>query len=74
MHGVLSTHGADQALLIASAGLTKEANRELRSEFFRVRVWDAEDFLNAVQRNYEKFSEELRAEPPLKRIWALVEE
>jgi len=74
LHGVLSTHGAEQALLVAWGGVNKVARQELRSQFFRVRVWDAEDLLSAVLRNYEKLGEKLRTELPLKRIWALVEE
>lgn len=74
LHGVLSTHGAEQALLVAWGGVNKTARQELRSQFFRVRVWDADDLLDAVLRNYEKFSDEIRAELPLKRVWTLVEE
>ena len=54
--------------------MNRAARQELRNQFFRVRVWDAEDLLNAVFRNYEQLSEELRADLPLKRIWSLVEE
>ena len=74
LHGVLSTHGAEQALLVAWGGVNKVARQELRSQFFRVRVWDADDLLNAVIRNYDSLGEELRADLPLKRIWTLVEE
>ena len=74
LHGVLSTHGADQALLVAWGGVNKTARQELRSQFFRVRVWDADNLLDAVLRNYDKLSEELRADLPLKRVWSLVEE
>ena len=74
LHGVLSTHGADQALLVAWGGVNKAARQELRSQFFRVRVWDADNLLDAVLRNYDKLSEELRADLPLKRVWSLVEE
>ena len=74
LHGVLSTHGADQALLVAWGGVNKAARQELRSQFFRVRVWDADNLLDAVLRNYDKLSEELRADLPLKRVWTLVEE
>ena len=35
---------------------------------------DADNLLDAVLRNYEKLSEELRADLPLKRVWSLVEE
>lgn len=74
LHGVLSTHGAEQALLVAWGGVNKVARQELRSQFFRVRVWDSDDLLNAVMRNYDRLAEELRADLPLKRIWTLVEE
>lgn len=73
LHGVLSTHGAEQALLVAWGGVNKVARQELRSQFFRVRVWDADDLLNAVIRNYDNLSEDLRADLPMKRIWTLVE-
>ena len=74
LHGVLTTHGAEQALLVAWGGITNAANRELRNQFFRVRVWDADNLLKAVLRNYDRLSEDLRADLPLKRIWSLVEE
>ena len=37
-------------------------------------MWDADNLLDAVLRNYDKLSEELRADLPLKRVWSLVEE
>ena len=74
LHGVLTTHGAEQALLVAWGGVNNAARRELRNQFFRVRVWDADHLLKAVLRNYDRLSEDLRADLPLKRIWSLVEE
>ena len=74
LHGVLSTHGADQALLVAWGGVNKVARRELQGQFFRVRVWDADDLLDAVLRNYDRLDEETRADLPLKRIWSLAAE
>ncbi len=71
LHGVLSTHGADQALLVAWGGVNKVARDELRSQFFRVRVWDADDLLDAILRNYDRLDEEWRTALPLKRIWSL---
>lgn len=72
LHGVLSTANADQGLLVAWGGLTKSADAEARSQFFRVRVWTADDLLDALTRNYERLPEEIQAELPLKRIWTLV--
>ena len=74
LHGVLTTHGAEQALLVAWGGVTNAARRELRNQFFRLRVWDADNLLKAVLRNYDRLSEDLRADLPLKRIWSLVDE
>lgn len=74
LHGVLSTHGADQALLVAWGGVNKVAKQELRNQFFKVRVWSADDLLDAVMRTYPALDDELRADLPLKQIWALVEE
>ena len=74
LHGVLSTHGAEQALLVAWGGVNRVAQRELRNQFFRVRVWDADDLLDAILRNYDRLDEEWRTELPLKRIWSLASE
>ena len=38
LNGVLSTQNADQALLVAWGGVNQHARRELRDQFFRVRV------------------------------------
>jgi len=74
LHGVLSTHGAEQALLVAWGGVNKAAKQELRNQFFKVRVWSADELLDALKRTYPILGEDLRAELPLKQIWALVEE
>lgn len=74
LHGVLSTHGAEQALLVAWGGVNRVAQRELRNQFFRVRVWNADDLLDAILRNYDRLDEEWRTELPLKRIWSLASE
>ncbi len=74
LQGVLSTHGADQALLVAWGGVNKIAQRELANQFFKVRVWDSDDFLEALLRAYPKLDEDIRADLPLKQIWAFVEE
>ena len=70
LHGVMTAHGADQALLVAWGGVTRAAHKELHNQFFRIRLWDADNLLEAVLRNYDKLSEDLRANLPLKRIWS----
>jgi restriction system protein len=74
LHGVLSTHGAEQALLVAWGDVNKAAKQELRNQFFKVRVWSADELIEALMRTYPALDDDLRAELPLKQIWALVEE
>jgi len=74
LHGVISTHGADQGLMVAWGGLNKVAKSELRTQRFNVRVWDANDLIEQVTTNYESLPEALRAELPLKQIWAVIED
>ena len=74
LNGVLSAQTADQGLLVAWGGVTKPARQEMRSQFFRVRVWDADQLIDAVLRNYHNLSDELRADLPLKRVWSLIED
>lgn len=74
LHGVLATHGADQALLVAWGGLNAVAKREMQNQVFRVRVWDADDLLHATLRNYDRLPSETRALLPLRQVWTLVED
>lgn len=72
LHGVLSTVGADQGLLVAWAGLNKIADAEARAQWFRMRVWTADDVIDGVTAVYDRLPDELQAELPLKRIWTVV--
>ena len=72
LRGVMEDRGADQGLLVSWSGFTRPAVEEARRQFFRVRLWDAGTLVAKVLENYDRLSEELRADLPLKRIWALV--
>lgn len=72
--GVMNGRQAEQGLLVAWGGLTKQAEQVLAPHHFRVRVWSAGDLMQAVFRNYDRLPEEVRTDLPLKRVWALVEE
>lgn len=74
LQGALGVHGADQALLVAWGGLNRNARALLINQHFRIRVWDADDLIDAVCRNYLRLPDEVRAELPLKQVWMLVEE
>ena len=74
LQGALGSHGADQALLVAWGGLNRQAQAQLVNQHFRIRVWDADELINAVCRNYPHLPYEVRAELPLKQVWVRVEE
>ena len=74
LNGVLTDQDADQGLLVAWGGVTREAHREIRQKFFRIRLWNAEDLVEAVLRNYDKLDQEIQAELPLKQVWTLIED
>jgi len=71
LKGSMDTYRAEQGLLVAWGGFTNVVRREAETAFFRVRLWDAGDLLNAILANYERLSEAIQAELPLKRIWAV---
>lgn len=74
LQGAMLSHRADQGLLVAWGGITKEAKAEIRKDRLTMRVWDADDLIHQVFDVYERLDESLRASIPLKRAWVLVEE
>lgn len=74
LQGVVGRLSADQGLLVAWGGLTKAAEREIRSQFFQVRVWTADDLVRELTTHYDRLPEDIQAELPLKRTWVLAEE
>jgi len=74
LQGVMSKVRAEQGLLVAWGGFTNQCIQEARDAFFSIRLWDQGDLLGAIFEYYERFDDELKAELPLKKIWALVME
>ena len=74
LQGVMAKMNADHGLFVSLGGYTKDALKEAKEDFFKVRIWDEGTLLNAIFENYQKFDDDLKAELPLKRIWGLVQE
>ena len=72
LQGVLKPFGADQGLLVCWGGFKRSVFEEARRLYFAIRLWDADDVIRGVTDHYEQLPEELQAQLPLKRIWALV--
>jgi len=72
--GAVSSHQADQALLVAWGGLTKQAEQLRLTQRLRVRVWTDEDILDRLFDTYDRLPDLTRAAIPLKRAWVLAQE
>lgn len=72
--GAMQNFGAEQGLFVSWGGFKSSVDRERAGQFFRVRMWDADGFVEQLLANYEKLPEEIRAELPLKRIWTVAGE
>jgi len=74
LKGTMGDFGAQQGLLVSWGGFTRPTVEEARHAFFAVRLWDSDGLIEAVLRNYDRLSDSVQAELPLKQIWALVPE
>jgi len=70
--GTMTNFKAEQGLFVSWSGFNGPAMKEARQSFFTLRLWDADDLIEAVFRNYERLSGDLRQELPLKQEWTLV--
>jgi restriction system protein len=73
LEGVVSRQGADQGLLVAWGGVTRQARQVLNTRRFKVKVWDSEDVLEGLFRNYPRLDPDIKSLLPLKQVWTLVE-
>ncbi len=69
--GVMNKVGAEYGLLVSWSGFKNSVEQERGNQFFKIRLWDANDVIDELFDNYDKLSPELQAEIPLKRIWML---
>ncbi len=53
------------------SGFKRNVQRELAASYFRVRLWSQKELLEQLFAHYEELDEDLRAELPLKRVWAV---
>lgn len=74
LQGVMHNYGAEQGLLVSWGGFKPTVHKESRQLYFKVRLWDAGEFVKNLLEYYDKLPADIQAELPLKRIWALVEE
>jgi restriction system protein len=67
--GAMTKFNADEGLFVAWGGFKGNVQKELATQFFRLRLWTRKELLEQLFEQYDRLSEDLRAELPLKRIW-----
>jgi restriction system protein len=72
--GVVSKFASQQGLLVSWGGFTNPVKLDARKDFFRIRLWDQGNVVDAILENYDRLDDEIKAELPLKRIWVLVDD
>src|SRR5208283_4995693 len=60
LRGVMSKFACEQGLLVSWGGFTKPLNQDARNDFFKVRLWDQGDVVEAILVNYERLDDEIK--------------
>lgn len=74
LQGVMNNVNAQYGLIVSWSGFKSTVLSEVKTKFFFIRLWTADNILENIFNNYDKFSDEFKAELPLKRFWLLVDE
>lgn len=69
--GTMSNFNADYGLLVSWNGFKSSVIKETAKQFFKLRLWDSRKVIEQIFENYDKLSEDIKAEIPLKKIWML---
>ena len=69
--GAVDKFRATQGLLVSWGGFRSNVQREFANSFFKLRLWGRAELLEQLFDNYEGLDEEIKAELPLKRLWAV---
>ena len=72
LRGAMQDFQARQALLVCWGGFNEAVQKAAKTAHFTVRLWDRRDLVRAIYRTYDRLSEEMRVQLPLKQVWMLV--
>jgi len=72
LQGAMKNFNVDQGLFVSWAGFKKSVHNEKARLFFEVRLWDSDDLLREVLKQYDDLPDEIQADLPLKSVWVLV--
>lgn len=69
--GTMSNYNAEYGLLVSWSGFKSSVIKEIPKQFFKVRLWDSKQIIEEIFNCYDKLSDEIKTEIPLKRVWML---
>ena len=69
--GTMRNFRADHGLLVSWGGFKSSVIKEEAHQFFQVRLWDSDAVIEELLNVYDKLDDDLKAEIPMKRVWAL---
>lgn len=67
--GAMTKFNASEGLFVSWSGFKSNVQKELATQFFRLRLWTRKELLEQLFEQYERLDEDLKAELPLKRVW-----
>ena len=67
--GAMTKFNADQGLFVAWNGFKSTVEKELATQFFRLRLWSQKELLEQLFAHYAQLDADLKAELPLKQVW-----
>lgn len=71
LEAFVALSGAAEALLVSWNGFTDAAKKEAGRLFHQAKFWDVTQTIVELVANYDKLSDKLKFELPLKRVWIL---
>lgn len=74
LQGVMKNVNAEHGLLVSWSGFNRKMLSDAKEKFFFIRLWTADDIIENIFKYYDKFSDEIKADLPLKRFWLLLDE
>ena len=69
--GTMSNFNAEFGLLVSWNGFKSSVTNVIPKHFFKVRLWESKQILEEIFINYDKLSDDIKSEIPLKRVWML---
>lgn len=73
LKGVIEKFNATHGLFVSWGGFNGNVKEEAKRDFFKIRLWNAEDLINEIQEVYSSLPKELQAELPMQQSWLLVD-